>query len=503
EIISIFEKSNKEFSLAQLKVVGFCYYTLGNFEKAIQVYEQILKSNPEDSDSIYNLMILSSETGDFKQSEKMAKRLLKLEPRNSSAYRILATAQAKEGNLNISYLLLQKAHNLSGSDSEKSLIEATLAELSKLIKAVKKTIEFKLMNKKLYVHVAIDSPYTQEFIDKIIPNFREDDLHLFLITDKKMFVSSNQILNNVIVEYFESSKIDQILLWLTNAYKIIIHGNFNLDIFQLVTSLKFTHKTSWVIWGGDIYNYYLKEKHTLNENLFELLKIEHTKELQSIGTYSPVDYDFAKKVYGNLPHRVGVFYPVLDEFDDEIANTCLDKKTNQKELIILLGNSATQTMSHLEILQFLSTTKDVSISFKIICPLSYGDMNYAAKVEEYGKKLLGNNFVPIRHFMNKYEYSKLLASVDIGIFNSARQQAMGNILKLLRYGKTVYVKQNSQTAKLLNTYGFYYKTIEELFSNPNTIFALIPDSHRKSNIDTVISNFSKEKCIQLWKSLLE
>ena len=97
----------------------------------------------------------------------------------------------------------------------------------------------------------------------------------------------------------------------------------------------------------------------------------------------------------------------------------------------------------MEALDWLSKYRDEDI--RIICPLSYGDMNYAHKVEDRGKGYFGVKFKPIYDYMSIDDYSRLLSSIDIAIYNNNRQQATGNIEILGYLGKKIFVRSDTTT----------------------------------------------------------
>lgn len=84
-----------------------------------------------------------------------------------------------------------------------------------------------------------------------------------------------------------------------------------------------------------------------------------------------------------------------------------------------------------------------SENIKFVCPLSYGNFEYRDKVIEYGKNILGDKFCPITEYMPQQEYYSLLNKCSVGIFNNNRQQAMGNINVLLRFGAKVYIRDDT------------------------------------------------------------
>ena len=69
----------------------------------------------------------------------------------------------------------------------------------------------------------------------------------------------------------------------------------------------------------------------------------------------------------------------------------------------------------------------------------------------YWAKMVGNS-----------EYTKRLASVDIAIFNAARQNGLGNIYQLLYMGKKVYLNTKNSLYAFLRQKGFEVHDVQEL-----------------------------------------
>ena len=62
-------------SLAAWNVLGKCYQQIVEFPKAIESYEQALKINSQDSQTLYNLALVYGLQGKFDFSEKIFKKL--------------------------------------------------------------------------------------------------------------------------------------------------------------------------------------------------------------------------------------------------------------------------------------------------------------------------------------------------------------------------------------------------------------------------------------------
>ncbi|HWR62069.1 MAG TPA: TDP-N-acetylfucosamine:lipid II N-acetylfucosaminyltransferase, partial [Clostridia bacterium] len=165
-----------------------------------------------------------------------------------------------------------------------------------------------------------------------------------------------------------------------------------------------------------------------------------------------------------------------------------------EELRILLGNSASETNNHFEALDVLAGFAAENI--RVICPLSYGDNDYRDRVIKYGQSVLGEKFTYLDKFYNISEYMDILFTVDIGIFNNDRQQALGNIYPLLYLGKKIYMKNDTTMwDEIRNEFGLGVFEIGKIPSESFEQFKYIPEevvSHNNKIMEGLYSgDFAK------------
>src|SRR5690606_8564482 len=119
--------------------------------------------------------------------------------------------------------------------------------------------------------------------------------------------------------------------------------------------------------------------------------------------------------------------------------------------------SAFYTNNHLEAFELL---KNIDLGKKkIICPLSYGNRNYAKKIADKGKKRWKDNFVPLFKLMPLHEYNEYLRLCGIVIMNNYRQQAVGNILTMIWMGAKVFLNEETSLYKYLKRIGVFVFSI--------------------------------------------
>ncbi|WP_126994183.1 TDP-N-acetylfucosamine:lipid II N-acetylfucosaminyltransferase [Thermosipho globiformans] len=350
----------------------------------------------------------------------------------------------------------------------------------------------------MYLHILNDNKYSDKFIEFIKNNF-SNSLHTFVTFSKQP-----KYLDRGKVEIVDISKLSQIR-WLykkiSNADKVFLHSLFRggKSLMLFLFNRKNLSKTYWVIWGGDLYNYWLKDSHSVREKVLERLKRKLIKNIYGIVALVQEDYLFAKEKYKTKAKYYYAFYP--NPVDFKMLDTFSDQK-NRKEKTILIGNSAAPSNNHFEILDALYENKLTDT--KIICPLSYGSsQEYVKKVYGYGVKLFGENFIALTEFLSAEEYAEILANVDVAIFAHRRQQALGNILALLYLGKKVYIRSDISSWSFFNRLGIRIFDTKNILDGSEKDIFTFEEKIAKKNREKVLKEFSEERCVQLWKNVFE
>lgn len=349
-------------------------------------------------------------------------------------------------------------------------------------------------------HIMVWDKYVNEYINFINNNFNNEE-HIFLVIEGKALANLNgKILDydNVISfknRYIDIIKINKII---NKADNIILHGLFNTKIVCLLFfNRKILNKSNWMIWGGDLY-YYKYRKKTIRSDIKEFIRKQVISNLKEITSLIKGDYDIAKSIYKtNAKYNYASY--ILPVNFDMLDDLRLEKCNLSKEIYIQIGNSADRTNNHKEVLLYLEKYKNENI--KILCPLSYGDKEYANEIIYLGEKIFEDKFIKITKYLSPDEYSKILSKVDIAIFNHERQQGLGNILALLYLGKKVYIRRDitpwkyfsDKNINLYDTIGLENMNFEEFKYMDNEIRLL-----NKSNVS---KEFSKENYIKMWGNI--
>jgi dTDP-N-acetylfucosamine:lipid II N-acetylfucosaminyltransferase len=264
------------------------------------------------------------------------------------------------------------------------------------------------------------------------------------------------------------------------AEKIILHGLFNSHVICILAFMPWVHhKCYWCIWGNDLYTYELG-KRTWRWRIREVFRRQLIKRVGHLITHVKGDYDLAKEWYGAKGEWHECFiYPSNLYHEPPVQNT------HHEGINILVGNSATPTNNHKEVLDKLQAY--VQEDIKIYCPLSYGDPKYADDIASYGKSIFGDKFIALHDFLPWNEYFQFLATIDIAIFNHNRQQGMGNITTLLGLGKKVYIRKEISSWHTLDGLGI------KVYDVQNINLDQIDSTTKTTNTLKLINHFSREK----------
>lgn len=193
----------------------------------------------------------------------------------------------------------------------------------------------------------------------------------------------------------------------------------------------------------------------------------------------PQDFELLQKQY---PVEAKMFH--LNYISPSIQHTGLNSTAGQN---ILLGNSASFSNNHFEVIDLLSQM-DIE-NRKVIIPLSYGNKTYAKRVSSYANDKLGHLAHPILDFLPFEQYAELLSSCNVLVLNHYRQQAMGNIVHGFMNGMRVCLSSKSPVYTFLNEKGFYVTSVDEAPLNLTTL----PEYEQEVNRKLCMEHFGAER----------
>lgn len=170
------------------------------------------------------------------------------------------------------------------------------------------------------------------------------------------------------------------------------------------------------------------------------------QRIEAICHWNPFDVQLLNKMYGvNLQQHYFIYGLGISEMEGP------KPRIHSSTTTIWLGNSDTPTNNHLDSLSELKQFSGEDI--KIICPLNYGNREYAEQVAKFGSSLFGDTFIPLLDYIPRERYYQLMDEVDVAIMHHNRSQAGGNIIAFIMKGKKVYLKDQSSISQLFQSWG--------------------------------------------------
>jgi len=297
--------------------------------------------------------------------------------------------------------------------------------------------------------------------------------------------------------------------YFSNHFKLmndLKFSNYENNIFHQLSSKKIylylflntslNKKSSWVIWGGDLYQVFISKlsyKYKLYDFIIRTKVIKNLKYIMSMKG----DFDLLKTRYTTNAKHFFTLYSMpskiykIEEF----------KNSSSKAKRILVAHSANKANNHEKIFKMLLPYKNENL--EILVPLSYGDLSNVKAVEELGIKLFGNKFIPIKDFMKPDEFSTFLETIDIAIFAVDRQAAVGILTTLISLGKKVFYKKG------VVPFDFYEKNHIRVFDTDEIInqkfeqFLEMSEEDKLNNIKHINNIYNNENLIQMWRSVFD
>jgi dTDP-N-acetylfucosamine:lipid II N-acetylfucosaminyltransferase len=323
----------------------------------------------------------------------------------------------------------------------------------------KKTRHYKV------IHLMFNDKFNQAYVEFLNRNF---DINKHGVLCKRWFDKFPFPSGSNVFELSSFKKID-----LKSCDKIILHSLFDNEVVDILyENPKLLKKSTWVMWGGDLYNPPRDEKHDfVRKNCKEYVNM--------------MDKEYAIKKYG----MEGAFHDVHYVFP--ISKSMLDAVETKKQpkLRIQINNSA--DISTLAVLDMLSKFKELDIQITTV--LSYGDMSQKELIIDKGEEIFGDKFEYLDQFLDPRDYLQHLANIDVLILNQDRQQGFGNTITAIYLGKKVFIKKKVSVYSYLNRNNINVFSSDKITDMSFTTF--IQNDSKDINIMN-ISKYIDEDCLK-------
>jgi len=222
--------------------------------------------------------------------------------------------------------------------------------------------------------------------------------------------------------------------------------------------------------------------------------------VEKIDFFAPVlenEYDMvASKFSINFPDYIDWNYGSTVKILEGKMKHCTLNGNN-----ILVGNSASPTSNHLEVFEYLKT-QNLSRK-KIICPLSYGDFEYAGILKEKGKAYFGDNFVSVDEYMSFEDYRSLISSCSHLIMNHHRQQGGGNVLTMLYMGAKVFLNEINPMYSFYKEKSVVIFTMDELYNDSSLLDSHLSEEDIEKNRQVLKLTFGEKMLLNKTENLIK
>lgn len=334
------------------------------------------------------------------------------------------------------------------------------------------------------LHILPFNEYGKNFISLLERN-QDNHSHTFYITNQELDGKINHKVLTGLRQYFD------LYFAFLKFDKVFCHGLFNNRHNVLFLFVPFKKdKFYWVVWGGDLY-FYKHKGVGFKDQLGEFVRKLLFKKIIHILTGTVGDYDLVNQIYSveAKHHNIQYYLPI------HFLNQSIDLRVSK----IMIGNSASSTNNHYEIIERVKREVDLK-NMKFYLPLSYGDKAYAEEIIKFGEDRLHEYFVPIIEYMHYDDYIEFLKTINVAIMYHDRQQAFGNIIQLLALGKKVYIRSDTTHYSRLVGEGFI---LFDAFDDLSSISIPISLENSLYNIELVKRLYSEEQLFQQWSNAFD
>lgn len=343
----------------------------------------------------------------------------------------------------------------------------------------------------------------EKFTDYAIKQFSAPEMESEFVLIPSNYTPGNDVVEKEKCRIVKqrSPEFKELLSHLGDYSAIVLHGmhwpNWEAMVLKSVPN---NVKVAWVFWGGDLYG-----RADVHESfLAPLTKLMYryhlrgakpnknthlSKELFSrvdyIMTSVREEYEYAKNYLGsNVKFLWYTYYS-----KEQTIGLLMEEKVRGEN--IWIGNSASAENNLFE--AFLRLFFYGLGRRSVYCPLSYGAPWIKIAAERVGKWLFGTRFVPLKVFLPRDEYNKLMLGCSTMIMNHINPQAQGNVITGLWLGMRVYMNEKSMTYQYLKRIGCVVFSIQkDLKRWDRNRFAPLSDEEVAQNRKAIGAFYSQE-----------
>lgn len=365
-------------------------------------------------------------------------------------------------------------------------------------------------------------PYNMiSYLESRFPDIAKE----YFVVDRRKEVQLPKAANvHRILSYVEFLKNRSLVQLIRSADGIVVSGVFNMQYVFPIYGKNVLRKIYWQFWGGDYEKFRGRKRLTWKLRVEKWIITRNLLEARGTILLTRQEVDVFQKVFPEAVKKKVYYAIVPSGVDDEemIRRIRLERtrqRNDQNQLIqtgiaveeagmvsserenanrrIVIGNSSTNSNRHLELFERIKHLDLTNVD--LYCPLSYGEKEYRDRVIKQGYELFGNHFHPLTEYMKYEEYVQFLCTCDVGIYNNNRQQALGNINRMLDLGKKVYLP--AMLRDYCATYGYITYAVEDIDHSSIRDLLDFPLENVEHNIGCIEAR--TQDIYESWRSIFE
>lgn len=345
------------------------------------------------------------------------------------------------------------------------------------------------------------------FTKMIRDNFPEEE-HRFLYLEA-LSEDDKELLdygNSVEITSHHKQRFADISRELDKADIIVWHGFlFNTKHAFLLYEPKYLKKSIWIMRGIDLYNY-KKEGTGVKTAAVNHINLRIRKTVPYIGAIFETD----DKVYRDLikggAKSFYLPYPISESaFDEMEANRDSFARKNG-QTYVQIGNNSYAFNRHMDILDRIRHFSDENV--RVIIPLNYGndykniEADYPQKVANKAESIFGKKAVCLRRLVPVEKYNTLLCNIDVAIHGSARQNALGNLLRSLYMGNKLYLSEENPMYEYFLSQGIKVYRMEDINKNM-TFDEFVSKDDNTEAVEWIRKTFYPDSNVYYWKQMFD
>ena len=324
------------------------------------------------------------------------------------------------------------------------------------------------------VHLMIREKFTESisaFYDKFFNNGEHEICYINVdgqksLINEKISISQKEI---YISDISNNSKSDikKVVTAVDGYSYIVLHSLFceGRMLKKIALDQRLRSRIVWIEWGYDLYDWKVKVS-SLDDRILRYCGRVFRTKCNSVITIFPPDIDYYVKRFPKSTAKVyyapycgpDVSLSLKKKFKER--NRIKEKRDKGEAIYIQIGNRAYNKLKHIETLEALERFNGENIM--IVLPLSYGRKKYADKVQIKAEEMFPGKNICLREFMPFNEYIQFLNNVDIVIYNSKRQIALGNIYEAIANNTKIYLPCEGQMYPYFKEKGVPVQKLEDL-----------------------------------------